>query len=474
MTAAHTRRYFLKRAGAYGLGFYALRSMVRASESSASAGVASRDKYGPLVSDPAGVLDLPDRFRYSTFSHVGEEMADGLLVPGKHDGMAAFRGPDDLTILVRNHEMELGNTGSPWGTDGGRIERVDRSLLYDAGKSRGASRGGTTTVVYDTKGGRDAGEAVRTYMSLGGTERNCAGGPTPQGTWLSCEETVQDAGRNHQKRHGYVFEVPADVASGLCKPAPIVGMGRFNHEAVAIDPMTGIVYLTEDRHDGLLYRFIPNERNRYHEGGRLQALVVKGRPALGTENWDKSPTVRVGDTLGVTWLDVEDADSPDDSLRKQGYERGAARFARGEGMWYGRGAIYFACTSGGRAQQGQIWRLTPARPPSIAMRPAQLAAMTGDELELFVEPNDVTVINNADNITVAPWGDLIVCEDGDGAQFLVGIEPDGTVYPLARNAMNGSELAGATFSPDGSTLFVNIQNPGLTVAIRRAEGGRWH
>jgi hypothetical protein len=87
-------------------------------------------------------------------------------------------------------------------------------------------------------------------------------------------------------------------------------------------------------------------------------------------------------------------------------------------------------------------------------------------LELFVEPNNATVVENADNITVSPWGDLIVCEDGPGQQFLLGVTPAGQIYKLARNALNGSELAGATFSPDASTLFVNIQHPhGFTLAI---------
>ena len=129
-------------------------------------------------------------------------------------------------------------------------------------------------------------------------------------------------------------------------------------------------------------------------------------------------------------------------------------------MWYGRGAVYFVCTSGGRAKKGQIWRYLPSPhegTPEEARDPGTL--------ELFVEPNDGGLIDNADNLTVAPWGDLILCEDGGGEQFVVGVTPRGGIYKFGRNAQSDSEFAGATFSPDGSTLFVNIQSPGLTLAI---------
>jgi secreted PhoX family phosphatase len=162
----------------------------------------------------------------------------------------------------------------------------------------------------------------------------------------------------------------------------------------------------------------------------------------------------------VTWIDLDDVESPEDDLRFRGFASGAARFARGEGMWYGRGAIYFACTNGGSEKKGQIWKYTPSPDegkPEESREPGRL--------ELFVEPNDGTLVENADNLTMAPWGDLIVCEDGSEQQFLVGVTPEGEIYKFARNAMNTSELAGATYSPDGSTLFVNIQSPGITLAI---------
>jgi len=147
-------------------------------------------------------------------------------------------------------------------------------------------------------------------------------------------------------------------------------------------------------------------------------------------------------------------------LRHRGFAQGAARFARGEGMWYGREAIYFACTNGGRKEIGQIWRYFPS--PSEG-KPEE--EKNPGKLELFVEPNDGNLVENADNLTVAPWGDLIVCEDRDGPPSLVGITPQGGFYKLGKNAVSDSELAGVTFSPDGTTLFVNIQHDGLTLAI---------
>jgi secreted PhoX family phosphatase len=236
-------------------------------------------------------------------------------------------------------------------------------------------------------------------------------------------------------------------------------MGRFNHEAVAVDPSSGIVYQTEDRGDGLIYRFIPTSPGRLADGGRLQALCFKGRKRLDTRNWDRK-RVQPGIAHEVTWIDLDDIDSPADDLRYRGLEKGAACFARGEGMWYGQGALYFACTDGGRKQKGQVWRYVP----SLAEGSKDEESNPG-RLQLFIEPDDGTLVENCDNVTVTPWGDLILCENGPGEEFLVGVTPAGQIYKLARNAMDHSDIAGATFAPDGSTLFVNLQGKGVTVAI---------
>lgn len=453
-----SRRNFIRTAGAFALGFGGLYQLAGCASSRPAAWREAADRYGPLVPDAGGVMDLPDGFTYRIISRRGDEMDDGFLVPGRPDGMATFSGPDDSTILVRNHEVNYsaGPDEGPWGPGNERFGRMDAGMLFDRGTEAGQPcMGGTTTLVYDTGSGR----VIRQYLSLAGTIRNCAGGPTPWDTWITCEETVVRADDELLVDHGYNFEVPASAEISLARPIPLKAMGRFNHEAVAVDPASGIVYQTEDRGDGLIYRFIPDVPGELARGGRLQALAVSGRRGVDTRNWE-SDHIEPGDVLAVEWIDMDAVDSPDDDLRIRGFEKGAARFARGEGMWYGNDAVYFACTNGGEARKGQIFKYEPS---DLEGQPGETS--NPGRLTLFVEPNDGAVIDNADNLTVAPWGDLIVCEDGSGEQFLVGVTPDGALYKFARNASGDSELAGATFSPDGTTLFVNIQNEGLTLAI---------
>lgn len=455
-----TRRAFLARGGAFAAGFAGLHTLLRDRPVSAAAAIPA-DGYGPLIPDPAGILDLPEGFSYHVISKAGEEMDDGLLVPGLHDGMAAFPGPDGKTILVRNHELEPHwAEASAFGAKYERLAKVDRSRFYDYGAGKMPCPGGTTTLLYDTRTQR----LEKHFLSLTGTVKNCAGGPTPWGTWLTCEEWTAPGGRYAERPHGFVFEVPASVdRPGLVDPVPLTAMGRFIHEAVAVDPASGCIYQTEDIADGLIYRFIPSERQRLAAGGRLQALVVRDRPSLDTRNWT-SPAVRPGEKLAVRWIDIEDVLSPNDDLRYQGFSKGAARFARNEGMWYGNRAVYWCATNGGPTQKGQIWRYTPSPAegtPEEDQNPGTL--------ELFIEAGEGSILEYGDNITVAPWGDLIVCEDeagpADGKVHILGVTPAGREYRLARNAMSRGEMAGATFSPDGTTLFVNIQRPGLTLAI---------
>ena len=428
------------------------------------------EPYGGYRIDPAGVLDLPPGFRYHTFSTTGETMDDGFLVPGGHDGMAAFPGPDGRTILVRNHELEIDARTGAFGQANELVDRIDSKKIHDSGQGTKPALGGTTTLIYNTR----TKELERQFLSLAGTMRNCAGGPTPWNTWISCEECVQQAEDTFETDHGYNFEVSA-WASGPVTPIPLKAMGRFYHEAVAVDAGTGIVYQTEDRGDGLVYRFIPHRPGNLAEGGRLQALKIRSLKGADTRNWI-SPietlfpwthnVVPVGERLAVQWIDIENVESPKDDLRNQGFhDKGAARFARGEGMWFSDGVIFFACTNGGERKKGQIWRYTPS----------PFEGASGEEkdpgiLELFIESKSSDLMENADNLTVAPWGDLIVCEDGSREQFLVGITPEGRLYRFARNAKNVFEFAGSTFSPDGTTLFVNIQKPGITLAIT----GPWH
>jgi len=447
-----SRRRFLGSAAAISVGFAGLRCAPLE-----TLGPGRRVEFGPLLDDPEGILSLPEGFTYRIISRKGERMDDGFFVPARHDGMATFAGADGLTVLVRNHEVMPGADpeSGAFGPDLELLDRLDPVHLYDRGTGEGPALGGTTTLVYDARAQR----LVSHELSLAGTLVNCAGGPTPWGSWVSCEEATTRAGGPLAEDHGYNFEVPARPGSGPVVPEPLRAMGRFMHEAIAVQPGTGIVYETEDRSDGLLYRFIPTTPGRLSDGGRLQALAVRDAPSQDLRNFD-GQDVAPGVRMDVDWIDMEDIEAPDDDLRHRGFEAGAARFARGEGIWHGDGEVFIACTNGGEMRKGQIYRYRPSPAegtPAERERPGTL--------ELFIEPNDGTIIENADNLTMAPWGDLIVCEDGTGDDHLVGVTPEGRIYQLAHNLSGTGEFAGACFSPDGSTLFVNMQIDGWTVAI---------
>lgn len=413
--------------------------------------------FGPLLPDPDGIFALPRGFRYQVLSRPGDAMTDGFLVPARPDGMATFAGPNGRTLIVRNHEVDSDASADSgaFGGDLGLLERIDPARVYDAGAAGAPALGGTTTMVFDT-----ATQTLEaTYLSLAGTLRNCSGGPTPWGSWITCEETLERAGSRMAHDHGFCFEVPARTWDLPVRPLPLKAMGRFNHEAVAVDRASGIVYETEDDSEGLLYRFVPAVPGQLARGGRLQALAVRGHPSLDTRNFG-GRGIEPGSPTAVEWIDLEEVEAPEDDLRFRGFAAGAARFARGEGIWYGDGEVFIACTNGGEARKGQIWRY---RPSPDEGQPSE--ADTPGTLELFIEPNDGTLVENADNLTTAPWGDLVVCEDGTSEDRLIGVTPDGEVYELARNMTSSGELAGVCFSPDGSTLFVNLQVDGLTLAI---------
>lgn len=404
-----------------------------ASSSSARLG-SGRGGYGPLVPDPDKLLDLPEGFSYRIVSRLGDAMEGGLRVPDNADGMGCFARPDGLWALVRNHEL------SPSEDAGGML-----GAGYDRSTSGAVLPGGTTTILLDPA----SLEVKRQYRSLAGTIRNCAGGTTPWGSWLTCEENVSRAGEGVAKDHGWVFEVPAD-APGHVQPEPLTAMGRFNHEAAAVDPASGVVYMTEDRADGLLYRFIPTTPGQLASGGRLQALALEG--IADARNWD-GPALGTGAWTKAHWIDLDEVDSPKDDLRKRGAASGATLFARGEGIHMGEGELYFCCTSGGAKKLGQVFRLSLGG---------------GERLQLFFESRSTDEFNFGDNLTVAPSGHLIVCEDQYTPvvdNHLRGIAPSGEAYAFAR-LRRQTELAGACFSPDGRILFVNAFSPAMTLAIK--------
>lgn len=441
--------------------------------------------YGPLfptVDATTGLplIQLPDGFSYCSYGWTGDVMSDGVATPNLHDGMAVVadvghgrrlfsrpqrehalfqkhlswwddavnRGDDDTDddyvvwrrrgrsgrlILVRNHET------------GGGTPYVDNpAITY---RSTGA--GGTTNLIFNARRGR----FEHAWSSLAGTIRNCAGGVTPWGTWITSEETG-DPG------HGWNF----DVGPFFGDPTPLTDMGRFSHEAVMVDPATGYVYETEDAGDCGFYKFVPNRRGRMKEGGRLYMAKV-------VDQWqaDLGGAFPLGTTWQVEWVPIEDPTAATNSVFSQGRALGGARFRRLEGAWWGSKVGYFLSTDGGQAREGQVFQYDPRH----------------ECIQLIYDSPTAAEAENPDNLVVSPRGGLLLCEDNSGATIndgerMLGLTLDGHVYEFAKNNIvlssplndripagdyRQNEWAGACYSPDGRWLFVNIQTPGVTFAI---------
>ncbi|MET9802429.1 alkaline phosphatase PhoX [Streptomyces sp. NPDC006368] len=412
--------------------------------------------YGPLLPDPDGLLDLPKGFRYTVLSREGLRLrSDEGQVPGNHDGMGAFRGRRGRVHLVRNHENRAtAPTGVP----------TVSGLTYDP-----AGKGGCTVIDLD---GRN--NVLGERVGIAGTAVNCAGGPTPWNTWLTCEETEDRAGTNgYTKDHGFIFEVdPADPRR--TGAVPLTAMGRFQHEAIAVDPYSGIVYETEDafqRPFGLFYRFLPVKplggAGSLRAGGTLEAMRVPGVPDLSAI--DETGAV----FEGIEWAPVPDSQARETPIRHQDFgSKGITHAQKLEGCYWRGDCVYFVSSFARAAQgsaadhYGQVWRYEPRR------RRLTLVIVFGPSTDIRL-PGE-----SPDNICLAPGGGLMVSEDGDGAQHVYGLTKRGEVYPVARNAQNigtdeapeWGEFAGVTFSPDGRTMFVNCYTPGTTFAVT----GPWH
>lgn len=424
-------------------------------EAIANPAAASTVGYGPLVPDPNGLLALPQGFSYKIVAEAGKTLLEsGEPTPSDADGTASFPSRGGST-LVNNHEI---GGGEPY-----RVPAL-AGLTYDPGAG-----GGTTNIDVDRHGAR-----VREYVSLAGTHNNCAGGKTPWNTWLTCEETEQKAGGAFQKDHGYVFEVDPFDRDANQNPVPLKFLGRYSHEAVAVSPRDSTIYLTEDANGphGLYFRWTPPRG--FHGGkgalrelaeatggdtaGQLQAMsCYHGSQHIA----DLSEATKPGTRYKVRWVDVPERDAKTTSVRKQFTDDQVTRSRKLEGAWWSHGGAYFVASyarqSDGSVNEhdGQVWFYDPES------ETITLKTIFG----VNPDPTQDTNFDGPDNITVSPYGGVILAEDGEGINHLVGVTPRGTAYPLARNDFNDSEFTGPNFDVTGRILFANIQTPGYVFAI---------
>ena len=464
-------------------GFLA-RSAMAAPKSAANNG-----GYGPLgpvedLRDGEVRLWLPSDFKYRSFGLRNTPLTEETTItPGRHDGMAAF-GWGDKVRLVRNHEQTQPNPVGAFG---------DTSEAYDT-----RAPGGTTTLEISPRA-----EEVESWVSLNGTTFNCAGGKSPWGSWITCEETPNGVDQqrsfligpgdpddlSYLEKHGYLFEVPASRGPGeLEEGVPIRMAGRFAHEAAAVDPRSGIVYMTEDdfAYASGFFRYIPPNNpfrdKRIEDGGRLEILGVIPSGASEPVTADLHTGQTPGTTYRVGWIRIEDPDpafapglSNDEAARivfQEGESKGAARFSRLEGIAYWNRRIFFVSTEGGGPFTGAVPPNSPPFPGSAGFGEGYgqvwMYDTRNEKLTLVFESPGPDVLDSPDNITVSPRRKTVmICEDSPLGNKVRGLTREGLTFDLALNALasGADEFAGVTFSPGGQVMYTNMQSNGITYAI---------